>query len=167
MFTETDLAPMFELLEQCRGVPQMEIHHPEGDVLNHSLQVMEWAFRESDSLDLIFAALFHDVGKTVVRKGHESESAKMMRPHATAKTLWLIENHMRFWYFVLGDMKKLSKVKSMHVPWLGDLALLCRWDKLGRNPNKIVTFDRGKIVERLNRCVSKQYDFSELAGKEG
>ena len=158
MYTHKLMAPLFELLEQCRGVSQMKIHHPEGDVLNHSLQVMEWAFRESTDTDLIFAAMFHDVGKAVVSKGHEKESVKMMRFCATSKTLWLIKNHMRFWDFILGDMRRRGKVRDLvECQWFKDLALLGRWDKMGRNPHKKMVFDRDKIIDKLNVCSSLKY----------
>lgn len=44
-----------------RGVPQPEEFHPEGDVLEHTVRVLE-ALREP-TVPLAFAALLHDVGK--------------------------------------------------------------------------------------------------------
>ena len=168
MYSHKFMAPMFELLEQCRGVPQMDIHHPEGDVLNHSLQVMEWAFRDTNDLDLIFAAMFHDVGKSIIRKGHEKESVEMMRPFATSRTLWLIDNHMRYWHLVLGETRRKQKINDLvRNPWFPDLAMLCRWDKMGRNPYKHVVFDKDRIIDRLNERSELKYkniDFSERQG---
>lgn len=59
----------FSYLERCKDVKQMEKHHPEGDVLNHSLQCLCWAFKESYDIDLILAAMLHDIGKIDKAKG--------------------------------------------------------------------------------------------------
>ena len=151
MFTEEDMKGIFILLERCRGVEQDEVHHPEGDVLSHTLQVLEIAFRESYDLDLIFAAMFHDIGKAFCKKGHETVSCKMAGQYCTAKTMWLIENHMKFWYFILGEMRRKQKVQNLILsPWFIDLTLLCRWDKMGRNPNKKMIFDEKEIINKLN-----------------
>ena len=62
-------APMLNLLEKCRGIEQHPVWHPEGDVFNHSLQTVKCAFRESDDIDLIVAAMLHDVGKQISKWG--------------------------------------------------------------------------------------------------
>lgn len=146
--------PLFNVLEQCRGIHQAPEHHPEGDVFTHSVQVLWWAFKESTDIDLIFAAMLHDVGKRIDSKGHEKYSVKFVDGYISEKTEWLILNHMRFWYFVLGDMKKRSKVESIagH-KWLPELALLARWDKLGRNPNKRIEYDRLDVIHRLRQIA--------------
>jgi len=144
----------FALLELCRDRIQLPEHHPEGDVFTHSIQVMEWAFKESIDTDLILAALFHDVGKLTETNGHEKESVKMMQDYLSTKSLWLIEHHMRFWYLILGDMRKHSKVQELlNHPWLPDLVTLCRWDKLGRNPNKQIHYDRADIFSFIGFII--------------
>ena len=70
---------LFDALESCRNVAQMEKHHPEGDVFTHSVQALEIAMRESDDLDLIFAAMLHDVGKKIDTKGHEQYALEMLK----------------------------------------------------------------------------------------
>lgn len=149
-------APWFKALEACDGIEQGDIHHPEGDVLIHSLQVFGWACRESNDFELILAALLHDVGKAIDVKGHDNYGYEMMREHVPEKTAWLIKNHMRFWYFVLGDMKRLKKAQDLagH-PWLRELAVLARWDKMGRDPGKMVVYDREAIIRRLKEKRSK------------
>lgn len=145
---EDILNPLFDLLEQCKGLEQMKKHHPEGDVFIHSLQVLEYAIRESSDIDLILAAMLHDIGKMKDTKGHDMIAREILKGHyLSEKTLWLIENHMRFWYYILGDMKKLSKVKELSKhPWIGDLLQLARWDKMGRRANYIPLYNREKII---------------------
>jgi len=150
--------PIFMTLEQCQGVKQMPEHHPEGDVFIHSLQVLKWAFKESIDTDLILAAMLHDVGKMENSKGHEKIGVGLLKPYLSAKSLWLIEHHMRVWYLIYGEMRRLSKVQYLigH-PWLSDLILLARWDKLGRNPNHQIKYDKDFIIEKLNRCANKHF----------
>ena len=35
--------------------------------------------------------------------------------------------------------------------WFTDLIYLARWDKMGRNPNKKINWDRIEIIERLEK----------------
>ncbi len=165
VFTDQVLFPLFKMLEATREVTDKDEYHPEKDVFEHSLQTMYWAFRESIDTDLILAAMLHDVGKAEILPGHEQVSGELIYHYVSAKTHWLVVNHMRFWYFVKGDMKKLSKVKDIgYHPWLTELAFLARWDKLGRNGNKITVYDQEDIKERLNKCVDMHfYQNAQLA----
>ena len=166
IFTNEFMEPLFMTLEQCRGVKQMEVHHPEGDVFNHSLQVLYCAFRETIDTDLILAAMLHDVGKMENSLGHEKISIGLLKPYVSLKTLWLIEHHMRIWYYILGDMRKLSKVKEMagH-PWLPELVQLARFDKMGRNPNRTIKYNKSNIMERLNMCIEKRFTENQSKGE--
>jgi predicted HD phosphohydrolase len=154
VFTLDTMDPVFELLEATRGVTQMDAYHPEGDVFVHSLQVLGYAFRESHDTDLILAAMLHDIGKRENSLGHEKIAIKWLEPHTSVKTLWLIENHMRVWYYIYGEMRKLQKCLDFaHHPWLPELVQLARWDKMGRNPGKKPPYDREVILSRLNEKV--------------
>ncbi len=158
VFTDEIMEPLFWVLEQTRGITQMEKHHPEGDVFIHSIQVMNIAFRETIDTDLILAAMLHDVGKIESSRKHEQAACIWLDCHCSAKTLWLIKNHMRFWYLILGDMRRHKKVQDLAKhPWLPELTMLARWDKIGRNPNKKIKYDRKEIMDRLNKCVSKRF----------
>ena len=157
------MKPLFDIFEKTKGVKQMEIHYPEGDVFNHSLQVMQKAFRETTDTDLILAAMLHDVGKIVDSKGHEKIAVEWLGSQISYKTSWLIEQHMRIWYLILGKMRKLSKVKELagH-PWLPELVLLARWDKMGRNPKRKITFNKLDIIDRLNKCVEIRFKENQI-----
>jgi len=141
---------LFNELESCKGVAQDPIHHPEGNVFTHCVQALNCAMRESNDIDLIFAAMLHDVGKRIESHGHEAWSIKILDGKISEKTEWLIKNHMRFWTFMLGDMKKHSKVKALtDHPWFKDLVMLCRWDKMAHNSNMVCCYDRVKIINQL------------------
>lgn len=163
IFDQGFMAPFFGFLERCKGVEQKDEYHPEGDVFIHSIQVMQWAFRESNDTDLILAAMLHDIGKYETSLGHEKIAIEWLNSYASGKTLWLIEHHMRIWHLLLGDMKRQKKVQYLvNHPWLPELVLLARWDKMGRNPNKEIKYDREIIIERLNQCVEKYFKKEEL-----
>ena len=159
--------PLFDLLESTRGVEQDVKHHPEIYVFEHSLQVLKYAFRESIDTDLILAAMMHDVGKKENSKGHEKIAVGWLTGLLSVKTLWLIEHHMRFWSMLLGDMRRLKKVLDLSGhPWLPELVLLARWDKIGRKPNTITKYNREDIMDRLNKCVEKRFIDNEIKIEE-
>jgi len=158
VFDSEIMEPLFWVLEETKGVTQMEKHHPEGDVFTHSLQVLQVAFRETIDTDLILAAMLHDVGKVGNSHGHEQIAIGLVDCHVSGKTLWLIKHHMRIWDLMLGQMRKKSKIEYLEThPWLPELIMLARWDKIGRNPNRKVVYDKQKIIDRLNICVDKRF----------
>ena len=61
------LKEFFPELEACIGVPQSPVHHPEGDVFEHTLLVLDCAAALRDQaqwpLAFMYAALLHDLGK--------------------------------------------------------------------------------------------------------
>lgn len=158
VFTMDLLAPCFELLEALQGVQQMEKHHPEGDAFNHSLQVFRHAIRETDDVDLILAALLHDVGKQVCKAGHEKETRKLLGNYCVEKVLWLIENHMRVWTFIEGKMKRPGKARTLaEHPWFSQLVQLGRWDKMGREKGVNINCDWQRIVDILNEKAALHF----------
>ena len=151
VFDDIFMNPLFYYLETTKGIEQKEIHHPEGDVFTHSLQVLKWAFKETNDTDLILAAMMHDIGKVKNSLGHEKIAIELLKDYLSLKSLFIIEHHMRIWTMLLGEMRKLSKVKFLiNHPWLPELILLARWDKLGRNPKMIVKYDKEFIINKLN-----------------
>ena len=158
IFTVDNLQPVFGLLEQTKGVAQVPEYHPEGDVYNHTLQVMAIAFRETTDIDLIFAAILHDVGKIIIRSGHEEKSVEMVECFSSAKTIWLIEHHMRIRTLLKGVMKKKSKVEYLLTnPWLPELIHLVRMDNGGRVPGKVIKWSPEIVVDNLNEIVYNKY----------
>ena len=162
IFNNDIMDPLFYFLEQTKDIKQNKRYHPEIYVFIHSLQTMYCAFRETNDTDLLLAAMLHDIGKVVESHGHENIAVELLNDFCSVKTLWLIENHMRIWYLILGDMHKLSKVqKLVNHPWLMELVQLARFDKLGRNPRRNIIYDRDIIVDRLNFCAAKHFEREE------
>lgn len=147
----------FLLMESCEQISEQTEYHPEANVLVHLLQVTEIALRESEDLDLILAAMLHDIGKYKNSIDHVEIAAEMLQGHITKKTEFLINNHMRIHYLLDGEMRKLGKIyKLVHSPWLSELVLLARWDKLGRRRDYCPKFDKLQIMKQL-LTVCKQH----------
>jgi len=149
---------LFWFLERCQGVKQSPDYHPEGDVFNHSIQVGSMAFKETNDIDLIISSYLHDVGKIILSQKHSKIGCILLTPYVSVKTIFLIENHMRIWSYINGEMKKQSKCQSLvgH-PWLSELIQLARWDKMGRNPNRKIIYNRDRIIDGLNKCTSEHF----------
>ncbi len=87
---------LFEsLLLPLENVQQNPNYHPEGDALYHSLQVFDLA---CDQLpydeEFLLAALLHDVGKAIDPSDHVNAGIEALDGFVTARTQWLIANHM-------------------------------------------------------------------------
>ena len=157
-FTIDNMNPIFGFLEDMKGVAQKPEFHPEGDVYNHTIQVLMWAMRETDDVDLIISAICHDFGKAVISNGHAKISASMIEDYTTGKTHYLVKNHMRIREFVDGRMRKLGKVKLLaESPWLPELIQLCRWDNMGRNPRSRPKFDKYRVIDGLNEKADRHF----------
>ena len=151
--------PLFSYVDRLDGVAQSPVHHPEGCALTHTLRVVNLAFRETIDVDLILAAMLHDIGKYESSLGHEQIAVKWLEDHCSTKTLWLIENHMRIWRYLHGDMKKLGKCHELsgHT-WLPELIQLARWDHAGRVPTRKPKYDKAVIVDRMNRAAMQHFE---------
>jgi len=162
LFSLDNTKEIFFFLEQCKDVKQSSLHHPEGDVLVHSLQTFYNGVRESSNIDLLWAALLHDIGKKVNSLGHEQIGSILLQDYCSVKTLFLIEHHMRIWSYINGEMKKLSKCEYLvSHPWLPELVQLARWDKMSRDPNKKVVYDKDKILTILNKKIDNHFKLPE------
>ncbi len=143
----------FSMLKELRKTEQSPRFHPEGNVWNHTLMVVDEAAglraRSSDPRALMWAALLHDIGKpstSVVRDGriksydHDREGAKLaerfLREFSDdegfiGRTVYLVRYHMQALYVSKRrDMLDLESIRRK-----GDfreLALLCLADRLGR-----------------------------------
>lgn len=154
-----DLFPEIDVLQ---GVPQRADYHPEGDVFEHSMQVLDAAalrtdrcVSESEKKQLLYAALCHDIGKpsTTVwdqnrwrSPGHAEAGVPVARSFLRRITrekdlikvvCSLVEHHMAPGDFIKnnasdGAYKKLA-LKLHSMTSLRMLSLLNGADRAGRN----------------------------------
>lgn len=144
--------PLSMILEEQRTA-QSPVHHPEGNVWEHTLMVVdEAAIRKGYSTDpraFMWAALLHDIGKpetTKINKGkitaynHDRKGADLARKFLSALTdeadfiehvAWLIRYHMQILYAAKSlpflDIPGMKAHTS-----IPDIALLSYCDRLGR-----------------------------------
>ncbi|NDC62561.1 MAG: hypothetical protein EBZ59_00905 [Planctomycetia bacterium] len=84
------LADMVRVLSTVRPDP---VAHPEGDLLEHSLQVFD-RVRDERPFDeeLLTAALVHDVGRAIDRQDDVAAAVESLGDLITPRTRWLIES---------------------------------------------------------------------------
>jgi putative nucleotidyltransferase with HDIG domain len=143
----------FRLLLELKGTEQSPVYHPEGNVWNHTMLVVDQAaIRRNQSKDakaFMWAALLHDIGKpatTRKRKGkitsynHDKEGAKLAREFLARvsfdeafldRVCSLILFHMQILYVVKGlPYADIPGMKAFGD--LDEIALLGLCDRLGR-----------------------------------
>ena len=128
--------------------------HPEGNVLKHTIKVVNRSIKDDD-IDIAIAAMFHDIGKDetagihpkkghITHWGHEKVSASLVKKYKkfiesvggnTANVFYIVRNHMKYKQLSVMRPKKADKVKSFRA-----------FDKLG----KFSKHDRGGLDESKN-----------------
>lgn len=165
----------FSMLRKEQSTGQSPVHHPEGNVWEHTLLVVDEAARRKDystnSRVFMWAALLHDIGKpetTKVRRGritaydHDKRGAELARKFLSALTdegdfienvAWLVRFHMHILYVTkslpfadLPEMKRHTDVR--------DAALLGYCDRLGRTGADPGT-EREAVLTFLQKCREK------------
>jgi hypothetical protein len=127
------------LLQPLEGVQQSARHHPEGDVLYHSLQVFELA-REERPYDeeLLLAALLHDVGKAIDPSDHVGAALQALEGAISERSAWLIGHHMDALALRDGTLGARARSRLETHEDFEDLMLLRELDSRGRVPGAIV-----------------------------
>jgi len=162
----------FSMLLEEQKTEQSPVHHPEGNVWEHTLLVTdEAAGRKGYSTNprvFMWAALLHDIGKpetTKVRKGritayqHDEEGKELARTFLSALTdepgfidavAWLVRYHMQILYvsrhLSFADIPGMKRHTDAR-----DVALLGYCDRLGRTGGDPAA-ERKAVVEFLQRC---------------
>jgi predicted nucleotidyltransferase len=117
-------------LEQIHQRPE---HHPEGDVLYHSLQVFELARQRLPyDEEFLLAALLHDVGKGIDRRDHVAATLEALDGLITPRTAWLIEHHMEAHALRDGTLGVRSRRRLAAAEDFDELTLLAECDDQGR-----------------------------------
>ena len=128
--------------------------HSEGNVLKHTIMVVNRSIKDDD-IDIAIAAMFHDIGKDetagihpkkghITHFGHEKVSASLSKKYRnwiesvggnTANVYYIVKNHMKFKQLDNMTMKKVSKLKAFRA-----------FDKL----SKFSKHDRGGLGEAVD-----------------
>lgn len=145
------------LLLPLEKVKQNPKHHPEGDVLYHTLQVFEEAKAERPwDEEFLLAALLHDIGKGLDPYDHVSAGMQALEGLVSERTGWLIANHMLAMEHRAGTLGQRQRRRLEEHEDFDDLMLLRQCDDRGRVPGASVgTVDEAieylRELERSNR----------------
>lgn len=162
----------FPELQNLIGVPQAPSHHPEGDVWNHTMMVIDEAakIREktSNPFGFMLAAVYHDIGKpyttTQDEKGYHSyhhhtvgEEMVPCIPYVKDKGLSkyianMVGLHMTP-HLLLNESTKITSYCRMFDKSVNprDLIYLAQCDKLGRAiPNRNYDENRMRLLHYLS-----------------
>jgi hypothetical protein len=157
---EVEVDPYAEfrrLLVPLEEVRQSPVHHPEGDVLYHLLQVFELA-RDARPYDeeFLLAALLHDVGKGIDPADHVGAGLDALDGLITERTRFLIEHHMHALEYRAGKLGAAVRQVLRASEHFDDLMLLRDLDNRGRVPGAVV----GTVDEALDylRALGRQND---------
>ena len=144
---ETDRFVEFRrLLVPLDEVKQSPVHHPEGDVLFHLLQVFELARDERPyDEEFLLAALLHDIGKGM-GGDHVGTGLDLLEGMITERTAFLIEHHMDALAMKQGTLGAKARQELRASEHFDDLMLLRELDTAGRVPGARV----GTIDEALD-----------------
>ena len=143
----------FDLLVKLKTVEQSPIHHPEGNVWNHTMLVVDEAAKvrkeSKDSRAFMWAALLHDLGKsstTKIRNGkitsynHDKVGASLVKNFLMKftddaefidKVVTLVRWHMQI-LFVVNNLPFANIREMKQQVDINEIALLGKCDRLGR-----------------------------------
>jgi putative nucleotidyltransferase with HDIG domain len=162
----------FNMLPDLKRTEQSPVHHPEGNVWNHTMLVINEAAKRRDQSAhpraFMWAALLHDIGKpstTRERKGritaynHDSKGAELSRNFLRAfgededfvnRVAALVRYHMQILY-VVKDMP-FKDIAGIHGNSdVAEIALLGLCDRLGRT-GVDSDFEEEQIKMFIQRC---------------
>jgi len=98
------------------------------DRYRHSLQSGSRALRNGEPIDMVVAALLHDVGDVMAPANHSAVAADILRPYVDDRTTWIIRHHgvfQGYYYFhhLGGDRDERERFRDHE--WLDDCAAFC------------------------------------------
>ncbi|MFI3209521.1 MAG: HD domain-containing protein [Peptostreptococcaceae bacterium] len=166
-------SPLKGIIE-LEEIDQNKTYHPEGDVLNHVLLVVDKAsnykFYSKDPKVFMWSSLLHDIGKLTTTKiingkisspNHDIVGEKMALDilneindnlEFNIKVSKYVKHHMQPLFFNL-DKRMFKKEEILSEVDYEELALLSICDRLGRGG-----FDKYHEIQEIN-LVKEFYDF--------
>ena len=135
--------------------------HPEGNVLKHTITVVNRSIKEDD-IDIAIAAMFHDIGKDetagihpkkghITHFGHEKVSANLVKQYRDwiksvggnpANVYYIVKNHMRFKQLDNMRIQKVMKLKAFRA--FDKLGKFSKHDRSGLDVNEISVDETSK-----------------------
>ena len=132
--------------------------------LQHSLQSATRAEEDGADIELIMAALIHDLGDDLAPANHSQLAATIIRPYVREEVTWVVSMHglMQMYYFgpkdysgkEIGINKELRENYRNH-KWFETCDKFCRdWDQMSFDPDyptKSLDYFKPMIQELFSR----------------
>jgi predicted HD phosphohydrolase len=109
------------------------------DRYEHSLQTATRAHRDGARIDLVVAALLHDVGDVIAPANHSELAAAMLSPYLDEEATWVVRHHGVFqgyhYWHKLG-LDRDSREIYRGSPYFDTAARFCaEWDQTAFDPD--------------------------------
>lgn len=162
----------FDMLKNIKSTKQSPKYHPEGDVWNHTMLVIDEAAKvKSQSKNqsvFMWAALLHDIGKPITSKNnrgkitsydHDKVGARISKEFLSkftqdevfiSEVSQLIRYHMHI-LFVANNLPFADTKGMKQNTDVNEVALLGLCDRLGRGNSNIVQ-EKANIKKFLDKC---------------
>ena len=106
--------------------------------LEHSLQSATKAEADGADIELIVAALIHDIGDDLAPENHSQLAAAIIRPYVRAEVTWILEMHGLFQMKYYADKLGLNpdeRERYRTHKWFASCERFCRdWDQMAFDP---------------------------------
>ena len=107
--------------------------------LTHSLQTATRAEADGADIELIVAALVHDLGDDLAPENHSQLAAAIIRPYVREEVTWILEMHGVFQMKYYADKMGLNpdeRDRWANHPWFVSCERFCRdWDQMAFDPH--------------------------------
>lgn len=107
--------------------------------LEHSLQTASRAQEDGADIELIVAALIHDIGDDLAPENHSQMAAAIIRPYVRCEVTWVLEHHGIFQMFYYADKLGLDKHERDRYrghKWFAITEKFCgEWDQTSFDPD--------------------------------
>ena len=109
--------------------------------LQHSLQTATRAENAGADIELVVAALVHDLGDDLAPENHSQMAAAIIRPYVREEVTWIIEHHGVFQMFYYGEASGVNKDERERWrghKWFDSCERFCRdWDQMAFDPDYV------------------------------
>jgi len=169
-------SPLQKRIFNLKYIGQNPTYHPEGNVLKHTIMVVNRALKDGEHIDYALAAIFHDIGKDetsgihtktgkVTHYNHEKVSAELVKKYSSVITklggnvdtvYYIVKNHMRVQNF--GVMRPEKQKKFAQDPEFGKLVKFSnKFDKGGLGESFLTEIPMADL-QKIDKFADKQLD---------
>ena len=107
--------------------------------LEHSLQSATRAEDDGADIEMIVAALLHDLGDDLAPLNHSQLAASILRPYVREEVYWVVRMHGLFqmpYYADKLDLPTEEHLRYRDHPWFDSCTRFCRdWDQTAFDPD--------------------------------